>query len=489
MGLRINTNVPSVRALRNLRINDSKLSGSLERLSTGLRINRASDDPAGLIISEQLRAQVSALKQAVENSQNASNMITTADAALQEVQNLLIGLKDSVVFAQNSGGSSPEQIAAEQDAVDNTIAAIDRIGTTTRFSDRALLNGTAAFTTASSAPAQIDNLSIRSVTFASGQETRDFDIDVEVQAERAEVTFAGASAVGATVLRLSGTLGTEDVNLASGATGQNITDAINAVAGFTGVYAELSGADVVIRSGEFGESELIQIETISGDVTGFGAAGTKTSDRGVNAEVSFSGQRYVGVGNNFSILNRMANLEFSLQSGTAPAAGTLTLSVRNTGLTFQLREAPRITDRINVGIDAVSGATLGMDTFIDRLQSASAGTNVTVGGFLNTLVTGGANDLFSNPENASLIVDRAIEQVGLLRGFLGAVQGQNLEPNINSVNVEIENLSASLSDLRDLDFAQETAAFTKSQILFQSSTLVLAQANAIPQAVLGLLQG
>ena len=103
MGLRINTNVPALGALRNLHAADKNLQKSLERLSTGLRINRASDDPSGLVISEQLRAQVGSMKQALENSQNASNLIGTAEAALSEVSDLLVGIRESIVFAMNTG--------------------------------------------------------------------------------------------------------------------------------------------------------------------------------------------------------------------------------------------------------------------------------------------------------------------------------------------------------------------------------------------------
>jgi flagellin len=479
--------VSSIRALRNLRTNERTQSQSLERLSTGLRINRASDDPAGLIIPEPLRAQLGALDQAVENSQNASNLISTADAALGEIQTILSDIKDSLVFAQNTGGSSPEQIAAEQDAVDNSIAAIDRIASTTRYADRALLNGTSGFSTTTGLTAGLDNLQIRQVAFSSGQDTRTLDFELTVQATRGEQIMTGATTTGASVMRISGSLGTEDVNLASGASAADIGDAINAVAGFTGVYAEVAGGNVTVRTNEFGESALLQLEVISGDITGIGtgAAGQKVSDRGSDGEIEFEGQNFVGDGNHFSILSRVANVEFDIASGTA--LGTLSAGVRNTGLVFQLNEAPRQTDRLSVGIASVSTASLGIAEFTDQILTAATGTTTTSGGFLNSLVTGGDNDLVSNPENASLIVDESIKQIGVLRGFLGAIQASSIEPNVSALEVEIENLSASLSDLRDLDFAAETAQFTKSQILFQAGTAVLASANLVPQSVLSLL--
>ena len=169
MGLRINTNLGTITALRTLGINDRNLGKSLERLSTGLRINRGADDPSGLVISEQLRGQLRALNQSVTNSQNASNLISIADAALQEVSNLLVGLQNSIVFALNTGGSSPAQVAAEQDAVDQAVAAIDRIAATTRFSDRGLLNGTAGFVLTDDRPDELDDLRVRSMSFQPGR--------------------------------------------------------------------------------------------------------------------------------------------------------------------------------------------------------------------------------------------------------------------------------------------------------------------------------
>jgi flagellin len=486
MGLRIRCNVPAQRAIFNLQQSQKSLNTSLERLSTGLRINRASDDPAGLIISSQLRVQINALEQSQRNSQDASNLIATADAALAEVQNLLSGIKDSIVFAQNTGGATEEQIQAEQDSVDNAIAAIDRIADTTRFADRDLLNGNAEYTTVATVPSSVENLVVRSATFAGDQDTRSIDIDVDTAAERGEITISSAATTGSTTLRITGEYGTEDINLASGAAVADITDAINGVAEFTGVYAETSGSDVVTRTGEFGEEALLQLEVISGTLTGIGAAGSKTSDRGVDAEVSFEGEQFTGNGNTFSVQNRIASLEFNLASGTT--AGTnITFSVRDTGLSFQLNAEPRQTDQLNAGISGVGAARLGVAEFLDQIKTAATGTTTNSGGFLNSLATGGDNDLTNDPENASFIVDAAVQQVGRLRGYLGAIQAQNIEPNIAHVAEQIIQLSSSLSTIEDVDFAEEAANLTSQQILQQAGISVLNAANTSAEGVLGLL--
>jgi len=543
MGLRINTNISSIRALRTLRVNDRNQARSLERLSTGLRINRGSDDPSGLVISEQLRSQIHALEQSVSNSQNASNLISVADAALGEVSSLLVQIQDSIVFAQNTGGSTPDQIAAEQDAVDQAVAAIDRIASTTRFADRPLLNGNSEFQIASSLDDFFDDVEIQSANFSGSVTEQGLEITEVVNAQRAEILFQGVSGAtgSSTTLRITGSRGTEDVVLSPGGDAAAIQEAINGVAGFTGVYASgataVADGSVLLRSEGFGSDEFIKVEVVSGSLVSSGGATTFTasalessadglgtytadtnavtggvmavgnslSDVGGDGEVSHEGQIFVGRGNHFEITTRKAQFSFNVDpdlitsegtigtpstfaTGTA-TAGTFTITVGNTGLNFQLNEQPLPTDKFSIGIRGVTTATLGFDPVTDRIEEAVGGfaSSIDKGGFLSTLRTGGGNDLTQDPENGLQIVKAAITDVASLRGFLGAVQGDTIDPNITSLGVAIENLSASLSDLRDLDFASETSAFTRSQILFQSNIAVLASANLIPQSILTLL--
>lgn len=535
MGLRINTNISALTALRLLQNNDTNQAKSLERLATGLRINRASDDPSGLVISEQLRGQITALEQAVENSQNGANLISTADAALQEVADLLVDIQDSIVFAQNTGGNTPAQIAAEQAAVDQALAAIDRVASTTRFGDRNLLNGTLDFVLSGPRPTTLRDLKIRSVSFNPGELDRDLDLRVNRVPLRAQVQFDAVSAIAAgTILRVTGVRGTEDVALsfATGTTAAtNLADAVNQVAGFTGVFASAAaGADVHLFSEDFGVGQSIRLELVAGSISGanggqlvlernnsttalpFGqltsaavgdvlTVGEVVLDRGQDAIVEFAGAAFNGVGRSFNILSRSAQLTFNLNPdligpGLGISAGTsVTISVANTGLTFQLNELPRPTDRISVGLEGVGTPFLGSQTSRDRIgesidgisTGAAASLQILKGGFLNSVKTGGANDLTNGPQNGGFVVQAAIQQVGTLRGFLGSVAADTIEPNINAVQIHIENLSATLSSVRDLDFAAETAAFTRTQILFQSGIAVLASANLIPQSILTLL--
>lgn len=516
MGLRINTNPAALTALRTLKVNDRNQLRSLERLSTGLRINRGADDPSGLVISETLRSQVGALKQAVENTQNDLNMIAVADAGLAQINELLVKLRDSTVFAMNTGAATPEQIASEQKVVDQIIDAIDRLAATTRFGDRELLNGTAGFQTVSSVPGAIDDLRLRKMVFANGSFTRTVTIEMPTFAsnpERAKILITDASAPAGAALRITGVRGTADVVIASGAVASSIARAINQVGGLTGVFASGGtgpAADVALFSEEFGSDQFIRLEVTAGSISSATAtftdftptvipgpvtAGMVRFDRGDDGVIEFEGQRFRGVGRHFRILTNTADFEFNLDPALLPLASGATFSfvVGNTGLRFQINELNQPTDFINIGIETVNSSTLGAQPHADLIEMAAVGgiapsaTPVLKKGFLSTLKTGGANSLTNNPGNAGNVVDAALEQLNSLRGFLGSIAGFILEPNEDFLNVHIDKLTESISTIRDLDFAEESSNFVRTQIIFQSNVAVLAASNALPQSVLTLL--
>lgn len=496
MGLRIHTNVTAIRALRSVRITDRVQARSLERLSTGLRIVRASDDPSGLVISEQLRAQISSLNQAVENSQAASNLISTTDAALAELSDLLIGIRDSVTFAMNTGPASPEQVSAEQDAVDHALASIDRIANTTRFADRPLLNGASAIPVIA-ASATLNDLQIRSVSFAPGVGSASFEARVSVQGSQARIRLItpdlnnGASSI---TLRVTGPRGTADVEATNSGGSLVLEDvierAVNQVAGFTGVYASSTFPavqEVNLLSEEFGSAQVISLEVLDGSMD-LGGPGFRVTDEGQDFEVQLNGTTYVGRGREFDIVSPFLEVEFTLDRSET-VGSVRSFRVRESGMFFQLNAQPLPTDGIRVGIDSMNAAALGFEREDDEVAVAGgAAAGTTMGGYLTELRTGALSDLANDPSNAARVVDAALDRLNGVRGYLGALQAQTIEPNIDSLGVAIENLQASESVIRDLDFAEETSSFSRNQILFQAGTAVLASANLIPQTVLTLLR-
>ncbi len=487
MGLRINTNPNAVTALRNLSQSDRALSKSLERLSTGLRINRASDDPSGLVISEQLRAEVASLRQAVENSEFASNLIGTAEAALNEVSSLLIKIRESAIFALNTGGTSREQVAAEQDGVDSVLASIDRISRTTRFASNHLLNGTAGFNI-TTMDAGIAELNPISVTFSPTSSTTTFALNVTSAATQASVSGAGVTGIsasgGSVRLRLTGALGTEDIILASGASLADFTAAVNLIRSNTGVYA--SGSRVY--SENFGTNGTIAIKQVGGTGAFTGASGAITgvglsiSSGGTNAVANIDGASISADGNLLTVTSSVYSGTMTLENSFSPTGGyptTLNFSIANSGLLFQLNTEPTAGDQEIIGLPNISTSFLG------REKTTTGG--FTTGGFLEEIRSGGASDLFTDAGNSVRIVDAAINKISDVRAYLGAFVADTVEPNIVSLNVAIENLVASESEIRDLDFAMETAEFTRTQVLFQAGVSVLASANTVPQSVLQLL--
>jgi flagellin len=471
MGLRINQNINAVNALRNLKHADRLQSTSLERLSSGLRINRASDDPSGMVISEQFRAQIGGIEQALENTQFSQNMINTTEAALQEVSDLLIKIRESAIFAKNSGGTSDEQLAAEQDAVDSAVSAISRIANSTRYGRVDLLNGSADFIS-SGVSAGISDMALRSVYFGNAS-TAVFTAVVTQSAQLASNTVGAFTTAAGGTLRITGSLGTEDVAINSTTATAAIVSAINEFRDFTGIY----GSGNSIYSEDFGSDELVRVEVVTGTYNG-----TVGIDNGQDVGISLDATTVEADGLNVRFNSKFLKGEFTFVATAAQTLTSHSIGVRESGLTFQLGNEALASDQITIGVGSVDPLFLGSDSIA---RPAGGGT---VGGFLDSLVSGGANDLTSEPGNAVKILDEALDQVNGLRAFLGAISNDTLDPNTRSLSVALENIVASESSVRDLDFASETAEFTRAQILFAAGTSILASANLVPQTVLSLLQ-
>ena len=220
---------------------------------------------------------------------------------------------------------------------------------------------------------------------------------------------------------------------------------------------------------------------------------------GIDAILRLNGQDFTGRGLFFDITTPFVVGEFSLSYDTLDdAIGTqYQFKVLRSGIQFQLREKPDPIDLLNLGIENLSLGFLGFEPIPD-IESNVAGTSggaaytggSYIGGYLNTLMSGQANDLSTTAgtANASRIVDAAINQVNTLRAFLGSIAADTVESNIRALEVSIENLSASESTIRDLDYATGVSEFVREQILMQAGVTVLAQANMLPQNVLTLLQ-
>ena len=259
----INTNIPSITAVHKLAANQADLRTRLERLSTGLRINRGRDDPAGLIASETLRSEIRGISQAIDNSQRAINVISTAEGALNEISALLLDVRGLINHAANEGANSPEELRADQLQIDSIIEAIDRIANTTQFGGEKLINGNYEYTVSGLAASAIQTLTVFGARVPQGS-FQNITVQVTQAAETAQVVFsAGAGLTENVTIEVKGNLGMEVISLTSGATASNIADAINKSTYMTGVSATLSGTEVLINSQAYGHQTTFTINCLS----------------------------------------------------------------------------------------------------------------------------------------------------------------------------------------------------------------------------------
>jgi len=464
---RINQNISSMQAMRSLNRNNTDLSTRLQRLATGLKINTGKDAPAGLIASEKLRSEITGISQAIDNTTRASNVVNTAEGSLTEVSSLLLELQSLTIEAANTGALSNDEINANQLQVDSIINSINRIANTTQFGGRKLLNGSLGYSTSGVAASSISAISVNSAKLPDNG-TMQVNIIVTNSAELAEVGYTGGALVSSVTLEIAGVDGTEQVSLGAGSTVSAILDAINQYTTATGVSATLSGADIRINSTEYGTDKFIAVRSLSGTFTTTG-----NRDNGLDASVSINGVTAQVKGKIASIRTPQLDLEVDLSAAMASNTSTAkTLFVTGGGMKFQIGSEVNRPGQYSLGLNSIAASQLGNG----------------VTGYLSSILTGGTNSLVSgNTTQAQKIISESISMVSELRGRLGALQKNVFETNINSLGVTMENVTASESAIRDADFAKETAALTRAQILSQANTSVLSQANAIPQQVLSLL--
>jgi flagellin len=463
---RINSNISSLQAMHRLGRNNSDLSTRLQRLSSGLRINTGKDAPAALIASETLRSEINGIGQAIDNSTRANNVINTAEGALSEVSALLLEIQALTNEAANTGAISADEIKANQLQVDAILNSINRIANTTQFGGVKLLNGALDYTASGVASTAIDTFSINAAKLPdNGYST--ITVEVTASAKLGEVQFSGATVgTSAVTIEVAGVAGTEQLSFAANTATSAVSFAVNQLAEATGVSSVVSGGTLRFTTTAFGSTQFVSVKTINGSFV-------DGKEFGANAGVNINGSKAEVDGRTASV--RTGDLDISITLDSAFAQDTTSntaFTVTDGGAKFQIGSAVNRQSQIQIGISSLSTTKLGDE----------------VVGFLSTLSSGGDNSLVGgNAIQAQKVLTEAIRQVATLRGRLGALQKNVLETNVSSLQIALENVTASESAIRDADFAEETAKLTRAQILVQANTSVLAQANATPQNVLALL--
>ncbi len=480
---RINTNTSALIGLRHLGRNYGELDIRLQRLSTGLRINRGRDDPAGLIISERLRSETRALQQAIDNTVRAANVVMTAEGALNETSALLLDLQGLIVASSNEAGISHEELNANQLQLDSILASIDRIANTTAFAGKKLLDGSHAYLQSSVPAAALHSVAIYSAYVPQGS-IRNVTVRITQSAQTAKVSFLGSktnalSTTSAVTVEIKGLLGTDILSFASGSTLRDIRTAVNNLAAATGVSAVVSTpaagnirSALLLHSTAFGSDAFVSVTPISGNFIVTGNANVVTRDIGQDAGVLVDGIVAAAKGLRADVRGQGLDARFYLNSTFAQRLSSASFSVTGGGAVFQLGPQINPNAQANLGFNSIATSQLG--------------TAVT--GLLYTLGSGQTNGLTTRRfDVAQRILNEAIDQVSSYRGRLGNFHRNQLDPNIAAQSVTLENVTAAESLIRDADIAEEVSALTRAQILVQSTQATLQIANSLPGQVLALL--
>jgi len=400
MALSVNTNVASLNTQRNLNSSTNALATSLQRLSTGSRINSAKDDAAGLQIANRLTSQINGMGVAVKNSNDGISMAQTAEGALEQSTTILQRMRDLSLQAANGSNSAEERKALNSEVVELK-KELDRIANTTSFGGKKLLDG-----------------SFQATTFqvgAAANETITVKLD-EMSSKALEAKFS------------TGTI-PANAPVTAGAPA--------AASGVIAVQVQMAGGEVKTYSATFeeGASQAEQVQAL--------ATILNDANIGIGAFINESGA--------FDIVTAMA-------SGTS--AGQIS--------SLKFGSGPNLAD---AGVAATAATDVA-------LTAAPATDNKVSDIDINSVL---------GAQTAVIIIDQAIQKIDAQRADLGAVQNR-FENTIANLQNIAENVSAARGRIKDTDFAAETAALSKNQIMQQAGTAILAQANQLPQSVLSLLQ-
>ena len=472
MALAITNNVSSLTAQHNLGRSNHALNRSLERLSSGFKVNRGADGPAALVISEKQRAQIAGLEQAIENSEKAVAVVQTAEGALNEINSLLVKVRSLALDSANSGVNDEDALAANQAEIDNALDTINRIANNTQFSEKKLLDGSAGITGVAS-----DS----DVTFLKGTSDTQagvYAISVTTSGKRANVEAASSQT---TTLGQDETLTINGVSvtLSSGLSQTEVVNRINEYTSQTGVIADANGASGTTRLYTVGFGTAAEISVTSnvaaaGDSSGFGTS--ERTGAGANVIATVGSTSFTGSGNVLTVDSGSANglsISFAAQTGAASnetvtgAQGNITIS--DDSLVFQIGPNQNQTAKLNV--DRANPIALGLGVSgnqfgnLDEIDITSA----------------------SKAQDAIGVIDASIDEITNMRGRIGAFQQNTLESTANNLRTTLENSVNAESVIRDTDFAAEIANFTKQQVLVQAGTSILSNANQQSQLVLSLL--
>ncbi len=510
MTFRVNHNIQALNAHRALQTNHAGLTKNLEKLSSGVKINRASEGPAAFMISEHMRSQIVGLNQAIDNSETAVSMIQTTDANMSEVGNLLNRMRQLAIHAANEGVNDTAALQTDQAEVDNILGTIESIAKQAQFGNRKLLDGSMETTGATTG----NGLEFVGATLATGDSRENgFDVKLTQLATRSEIS--GTAVLTDEIVRNGETLTViEKGKMATYTTNKDDTadttvKNLQAEVNRQGLNVDVildAGGNVKITHRQYGSDHRFQVSSSSAGILSQEAGDVEVAEVGldiigmINGEsCTGKGQVLTGVANSKCVDGLSVRFYGDGNKGFLPPVCEVNDLVDEEGV----QQPPERVTNENMPDGGVS---------VGRVYVTQNGTKFHIGGnkyqtvglsiknvnpeYLATDVANSSGfenladvDLttFQGAQDSLELIDRAIDQVLENRGELGAFQKNTLESNLSNIRIANENLVSSESIIRDTDMAKEMASYTRNQIMSQSSNAMLAQANQIPENVLQLI--
>lgn len=486
--MRINHNIAALKANSTLNRNTKSMNSSLEKLSSGYRINRAADDAAGMAISQKMRTQIRGLDRASDNAADGISVLQTAEGALAEVESIVQRMRELSVQAANDTNTVTDRQAI-QDEIDELNDEITRISQTTEFNTKTLLDGSVDRKSYS------DQSSVQIISLSDEVFTKDYEVSVTANPEQASYVGSGITSIDAITAAEAGTINIngESITISENDTIDMVYEKIRTVAGYTNV-------NVFLTEGTLTEgSEYAGYETTSvADASVGTKLGFSTIEYGSNktVEIHCDNQKLAAkLGISTSVKEEGADAAVSLGTGfsntaTHSISGNVVTVTDNGGFEMKIKINPNTLNNTTTKLDAkISVLTAGPIT----LQvGSSENQTMTVAipkvdpstleiDNVNVCTQEGASEAIS-------LFDNAISDISAIRAKLGACQNR-LEYCISNLDTASENMTEAMSRIEDVDMAGEMATYTQYNVLVQAGTSMLAQANELPQTVLTLLQG
>jgi flagellin len=488
MAATINSNINSLTAQRNLTTSQASLSTSIQRLSSGLRINSAKDDAAGLAIAERFTSQVKGLNQAARNANDGISLAQTAEGTMKSMGDTLQRVRELAVQSANASNSASDRQALQQE-VSQLISELDRTAQTAQFNGQNLLDGsfgTQKFQVGANANQTITatTANLRTSSYGNNQ--------VKAAGGAATLAAAGANSTTAGTVAINGSLGSASITVAVNSTAQANAALVNAKVATTGVSATAQ-TDLSLTFSATGSYNLTlqsdntttqavsfslsSVNTAGGLALAVSAINDQTSKTGVTAAVNTAGTAVV--------LTNASGNDITVSDTAVANAGTVSVQKLDSAGATSGAAAVLLADTTAASATTVGYITLDSEkSFATDVTTSNAFADT--GSTLNK-VSGLDVTTFANATDAIKTVDSALAFINGERAKLGALQSR-FEATVSSLAVASENNSAARSRIQDADFAMETANLSRSQILQTAGTAMVAQANQLPQGVLALLR-